>query len=205
MAVVKNRWDRAASVQNRQTTAGVVVAFDPQPEDGALAAADPQQDFGASAINASGFDLHPPIAAFGVTRNAAGASSHPTRISSIVPYPASIPIPTADIIFATAKPVPRVPAAMKNCVGSINGDEIQNAITGANGTPAPSSPATSGMTPHEQKGSNAPMSDAVTTIPPCRPRKARAASESAPVAFASAATITEPASHGPICASSPAT
>ena len=65
---------------------------------------------------------------------------------------------------------------MMNCVGSINGDEIQNAITGASGTPAPSRPATSGMTPQEQKGSNAPISDATTIMRLCRPRNARAAS-----------------------------
>src|ERR1700756_1621388 len=151
-----------ASDQNRQTTVGA--AFDPQPDDTALAAVDPQQDFGASAIGKTAFDLHPLIAAFGVTRSAAGASSQPTRISSIVPNPASIPIPIAEIIFATAKPVPRVPAAMKNCVGSINGDEIQKAITGANGTPALRSPATSGITPQEQNGSRAPINEATTII-----------------------------------------
>jgi hypothetical protein len=102
-----------ASDQNRHTTVGET--FDPQPDDTALAALDPQQDFGASTISEAVFDLHPLIAAFEVTRSAAAASSQPTRISSIVPNPASIPIPIAEIIFATAKPVPRVPAAMKNC------------------------------------------------------------------------------------------
>ena len=39
-----------------------------------------------------------------------------------------------------------------NISGSISGDEIQNAITGAKGTPALNNPAMSETTPQEQKG-----------------------------------------------------
>jgi hypothetical protein len=158
-------------------------------------AADPQQDFVGGGTGAADFDPQHEALAVEEMRSAAGASSQPTRIRRIVPNPASIPIPTAEIIFATAKLMPRAPAAMKNCVGSISGDEIQNAITGASGTPAPRRPATSGMTPQEQNGRSAPINDAVMTIPLCRPRKTFVARESAPVAFANAATITEAASH----------
>ena len=49
---------------------------------------------------------------------------------------------------------------MTNISGSMIGDAIQKAITGANGTPAPSSAAISGITPQEQNGEMAPTSAA---------------------------------------------
>jgi hypothetical protein len=44
----------------------------------------------------------------------------------------------------------------KNISGSIDGDAIQNDITGATGTPPVRSDVITGITPHEQKGLNAP-------------------------------------------------
>jgi hypothetical protein len=149
VAVVRNRRDRAASFQNLQVTSGAVWdGFDPQHDSataGILCCVDPQHVFGAGGATAADSDSQHEADGPDAMRSAAKASNQPTRMSNIVPKPLSIPIPTAEIILATANPVPSVPAAMKNCVGSMSGDEIQNAITGASGTPAPSSPATSGI------------------------------------------------------------
>ena len=51
---------------------------------------------------------------------------------------------------------PRAATLRKKISGSIDGEAIQNDITGANGTPLKSSAAITGITPHEQKGLNAP-------------------------------------------------
>ena len=72
----------------------------------------------------------------------------------------------------------------KNCEGSINGDASQNAMTGANGTPATSNAAITGMTPQEQNGESAPIRLARTIMDSGRPVKARAIRFSAPLAFA---------------------
>src|SRR5215470_10124572 len=101
-------------------------------------------------------------------------------------------MPTAASALATANPMPSVPAMTKNWVGSISGEAIQNAMTGANGTPAANSPATSGITPHEQNGVSPPTN-------------ARAISASLPVALAPAANSTESANHGASPRSSAAT
>ena len=73
---------------------------------------------------------------------------------------------------------------MRNIDGSISGDASQKAMTGARGTPLASKAAMRGITPHEQKGDNAPMRLANTTIISKRPAKARAIRFSAPVALA---------------------
>jgi len=64
------------------------------------------------------------------------------------------------------------------------GDEIQNAIPGARGTPEASIAAIIGMTPHEQKGDIAPARDAAKMVTPGLPEKTLAISPSTPVAFA---------------------
>ncbi len=167
--------------------------------------ADPQHEATATGFGGAFDPRQDEPDAAGAMRNAAGASSQPIRISTIVPKPLNNPMPIAPTSFATAKPMPSVPAAMTNCVGSISGDAIQNAMTGASGTPAPSRPATSGITPQEQNGSNAPIREATRIMRPWRPVNARAASASAPVARAAAAIATDAASQGAMCASSPAT
>jgi len=55
-----------------------------------------------------------------------------------------------------AKFKPMVPTLKKKISGSIEGDAIQKAITGAMGTPAINKAAITGITPHEQKGLKAP-------------------------------------------------
>lgn len=55
-----------------------------------------------------------------------------------------------------AKSKPMVPTLKKKISGSIEGDAIQNAITGGRGTPPISNAAITGITPHEQKGLKAP-------------------------------------------------
>jgi hypothetical protein len=198
-----SRWSETAEI--RHITGDTVGDGAGSATMGAICAVDPQQDFVGAGTGAAAFDPQHEAVDTGAMRSAAGASNHPIRIRSIVPKPLSIPMPTAEIILVTAKPIPSVPAARMNCVGSISGEEIQNAMTGANGTPAPRRPATSGITPQEQNGRSAPISEATTIIRLWRPLKARAARASAPVAFAAAAMNTEPASQGPICASSPPT
>jgi hypothetical protein len=55
-----------------------------------------------------------------------------------------------------AKFHPSTDTLKKNISGSIEGEAIQNDITGANGTPPISKVVITGITPHEQKGLNAP-------------------------------------------------
>ena len=114
-------------------------------------------------------------------------------------------MPTAANVLATANPTPRLPAITKNCVGSINGEAIQKAMTGASGTPAAKRPAMSGITPHEQKGVRPPTTAAMGITQPSRPSKARATIASVPLALAAAANRTESANHGASPASSAAT
>jgi hypothetical protein len=56
----------------------------------------------------------------------------------------------------TANSQPIALTLKKKASGSIEGEAIQNDITGANGTPLIRSVAITGMTPQEQKGLNAP-------------------------------------------------
>jgi len=67
----------------------------------------------------------------------------------------------ADISFASEKSSPKMGLIKKNIWGSIKGDAIQKAITGARGTPAANRPAINGITPHEQKGESAPKAAAI--------------------------------------------
>ncbi len=71
-----------------------------------------------------------------------------------------------------------------NIDGSISGEDSQNAITAASGTPDASRAAITGMTPHEQNGDSAPIRLANTTIAAAFPAKARAIRFSAPLALA---------------------
>ncbi len=70
---------------------------------------------------------------------------------------------------------------MKIC-GSMRGEAIQNAMTGASGTPMLSNAAIRGMTPQEQNGDSAPNAAAVKTILTGCPEKARDMMLSAPLA-----------------------
>jgi hypothetical protein len=64
------------------------------------------------------------------------------------------------------------------------GEDIQNAITGARGTPDASMAAISGITPHEQKGERAPAREAATIVSQDLPENTRAIWASNPVALA---------------------
>jgi hypothetical protein len=68
----------------------------------------------------------------------------------------------------------------KKASGSIEGEAIQNDITGANGTPPMSRAAIMGMTPHEQKGLKAPTAVARRMATSGLPRKARLMYREAP-------------------------
>ena len=93
-------------------------------------------------------------------------------------------MPLAAIVLATAK-LRLIPAAVRiNISGSIIGDETQNAMTGARGTPLASIAAINGITPQGQDGDSAPAKDAAKIVITGLPEKARAISPSAPVAFA---------------------
>jgi len=56
-----------------------------------------------------------------------------------------------------ARSHPSVPTLKKKISGSIDGEAIQKAITGANGTPLIRRVAIIGITPHEQNGLKAPI------------------------------------------------
>ena len=66
----------------------------------------------------------------------------------------------AKISLASVNSNPKTGTISRNMEGSMSGDAKQNAITGASGTPAISSPAMIGTTPQEQKGDRAPKRDA---------------------------------------------
>ena len=88
------------------------------------------------------------------------------------------------IVLATAKLKP-MPAAVKiNISGSMIGEAIQKAITGASGTPAPSMAAMRGITPQEQKGESAPTKAAIMVALTGLPVNTLAISELALVADA---------------------
>ena len=57
----------------------------------------------------------------------------------------------AKISLASVNSNPKTGTISRNMEGSMSGDAKQNAITGASGTPAISSPAMIGTTPQEQK------------------------------------------------------
>ena len=88
------------------------------------------------------------------------------------PAPAS---PLATVFNqAAAKPVPSVPAVIRNIAGSISGDASQNAITADNGAPTASSAAMNGITSQEQNGASPPTAQPSTAHPQLRPRASRA-------------------------------
>ena len=78
--------------------------------------------------------------------------NHPFCIARWVKKPALKLSNSVAINHHTANSQPIIPALKKNISGSIEGEAIQKAITGANGTPPMSSAATTGMTPQEQNG-----------------------------------------------------
>ncbi len=86
----------------------------------------------------------------------------------------------AALPLANPKPMPT--EVRTKISGSMIGEAIQKAITGASGTPAASNEATSGITPQEQNGESAPTRDAATIAETGEPEKARAIRLSAPVA-----------------------
>ena len=93
-------------------------------------------------------------------------------------------MPIAVIVFAIAK-LMLIPAAVNmNISGSMMGDDTQNAITGAKGTPDASIPAITGITPQEQNGESAPANETAKMAAVVLPEKARAINWSAPLAFA---------------------
>tara|TARA_B100000767_G_C19497992_1_gene423070 strand:+ start:79 stop:354 length:276 start_codon:yes stop_codon:yes gene_type:complete len=88
------------------------------------------------------------------------------------------------MVLATAKLNPMPAAVRIKILGSIMGDAIQKAITGASGKPARSIAAMSGITPQEQNGETAPTNAARIGAFTGLPVKALAMSELALVAEA---------------------
>ena len=93
-------------------------------------------------------------------------------------------MPMAATVLAMAKVTLMPDAVMMNIFRSMIGDAMQKAITGARGTPDASMAAIRGITPHEQKGDNAPASEAAKIVAQGLPEKARAMWASMPVALA---------------------
>tara|TARA_B100000886_G_scaffold60555_1_gene37442 strand:- start:1251 stop:1535 length:285 start_codon:yes stop_codon:yes gene_type:complete len=73
----------------------------------------------------------------------------------------------------------------------MSGDAKQNAITGASGTPAISSPAMIGTTPQEQNGDRAPKRDAIIIDLKGWPENTMLICRSEPVALANDASKTD--------------
>ena len=85
-----------------------------------------------------------------------------------------------------------------NISGSMMGEAIQKAITGARGTPDANMAAISGITPHEQKGERAPAREAAIIVTQDLPENTRAIWASNPVAFATPANATARKKNGAI-------
>ena len=83
-----------------------------------------------------------------------------------------MPIAAKVLAIAKFKLIPD--AVIINISGSIIGEDMQKAITGANGTPDANIAAINGITPHEQKGERAPASDAATMVTQDFPENTRA-------------------------------
>ena len=89
----------------------------------------------------------------------------------------------------TAKPAPRVAAVVASMAGSVTGEDSQNAMTGANGTPEASRPAIRGRTVTPQTGVTAPTAEATTTVRTTLPSNASAIRPPAPLAMTQADRI----------------
>lgn len=87
----------------------------------------------------------------------------PFIVAKWVIYPASRLIINVDASLQTASFQPSRELLRKKISGSIDGEAIQNDITGANGTPPISRELITGITPHEQKGLKAPTMVASST------------------------------------------
>ena len=83
-------------------------------------------------------------------------------------------MPMAAKVLAIAKFKLIPEAVIINISGSIIGEDMQKAMTGASGTPDANIAAISGITPHEQKGESAPARDAATMVGQDFPEKTRA-------------------------------
>ena len=141
-----------------------------------------RQNFQATVTGAEGSILGlqaPQLGAFFM-----GSPSQPRRSMARTTKPAIKPMAMVAIVLAMVKPRPMPAAVSTNISGSMMGDAIQNAMTGARGTPATSMAAISGITPQEQNGDRAPTRAAATTALTGLPEKALAMSWSDPVALA---------------------
>ena len=112
--------------------------------------------------------------------------------------PPPTPRVTAATVFATANPVPSVPAVIRNIAGSISGDASQNAITADSGAPTASSAAMKGITSQEQNGASPPTTAPRTIIRTSGPVNALLSSASAPVAFSHATASTAQTMNTPV-------
>jgi hypothetical protein len=90
-------------------------------------------------------------------------------VSAAVPVPAMIPRAKAATIFPMAKAVPRTAHVTANIAGSVTGEESQNAMMGASGTPAARNPVINGSTVTPQTGVTEPIADAITMVEAGRP------------------------------------
>jgi hypothetical protein len=116
-------------------------------------------------------------------------------VSAAVPVPAIIPSAKAATIFPMAKAGPRMAHVTANIAGSVTGDESQNAMTGASGTPAARNPVIrSTVTPHT--GVIAPIAEAITIVEAGRPSNHFAATAPAPLATPRTSSLCVPA-EGP--------
>jgi hypothetical protein len=85
-----------------------------------------------------------------------GCPNHPFSMPQCVTSPAPKLKSSVAAKRQMASSQPIMPTLKKNISGSMDGDAIQNDITGARGTPLMSNDAITGMTPQEQKGLKAP-------------------------------------------------
>lgn len=105
---------------------------------------------------------------------------------SCLPAPPS-PLPRlsparSPTVFPMAKAGPRMAHVTANIAGSVTGEESQNAMMGASGTPAARNPVISGSTVTPQTGVTEPIADATTIVEAGRPSNHFAVTAPAPLA-----------------------
>lgn len=104
------------------------------------------------------------------------------RTRRAVTAPEKTPSAKAANIFPMANPGPRSAHVAMSIVGPVTGEESQNAIMGASGTPDARNPVVSGNTVTPHTGVTVPMPDAITTVATGRPLNHRAVMVAAPLA-----------------------
>ena len=119
-----------------------------------------------------------------------GERFHALPANTPVTAPPNMPKPIAASILPIANDQPSVATVADRSAGPVIGDDSQNAITGASGTPPANNPAISGRTVTPQTGSSAPTTEDARTVQAVLPLNTAATWPPAPLAMIQAVSTT---------------